>query len=74
MLTPFEPLDRVIAFAQRKKVRLIIVRKKMEGSVRPQLIPLLEKDFNYPGLHRVIEIPSYQNDGLMELAIYEINY
>ena len=74
VLTPFEPLDRVIAFAQRKKVRLIIVRKKMEGSVRPQLIPLLEKDFNYPGLHRVIEIPSYQNDGLMELAIYEINY
>src|SRR3972149_7921989 len=41
VLTPFEPLDRVIGFARKKMVRLIIVRKGTEGRTRPHLIPLL---------------------------------
>ena len=37
VLTPFEPLDRVIGFARKKKVRLIIVRKEVEGRNPPSL-------------------------------------
>jgi len=41
----------------------------MYGTYRDSL---LRKDFTHPGLRRILEIPSRQNDGLMELAVYEI--
>jgi 4-amino-4-deoxy-L-arabinose transferase-like glycosyltransferase len=72
VMTPFEPLDRVIGFARKKMVRLIIVRKGTEGRNRPHLIPLLRKEFTHPGLRRIIGVPGKQSDDFMELAIYEL--
>ncbi len=72
VLTPYEPLDRVIKFARKKGVRLMIVRKNVDGRSRPQLVSLLRKDFVHQELIRILEIPSRQDDGLIELAVYAI--
>ncbi len=74
VLTPYEPLDRVIKFARKKGVRLMVVQKEVDELSRPHIISLLKKDFFHPELRRILELPSLQEDGLIELAIYEVYY
>jgi len=69
VLTPFEPLDRVIAFARGRGVHLMIVRLDI-AEYRPMLYSLLRKDFIHPDLHRIAFIPSRRDDDLMEVAVY----
>ncbi|MDZ4384552.1 MAG: hypothetical protein U0940_03610, partial [Nitrospirota bacterium] len=72
VLTPFEPLERIIGFARIRGVHLMIVRRNMEGVRRPQMLPLLKKDYVYPGLKRVIGIPNPHDPSGLEVAIYAL--
>lgn len=74
VLTPFEPIERVISFSRSRGVRLIIVRQDVESRLRPQLIPLLRRDFSYSGLRLVIGIPIRPDpSGYYEMVIYELH-
>lgn len=73
VLTPLEPLDRIVRFAQVRGVQLMIVRRPVEGERRPQLRPLLEKGYRYPGLTRVFGITNRNDPSQLDVAIFTVS-